>query len=267
MRLRAGSLWALSLYPEAAEGGGCLSVRRRPLARGGPPDVERAAEEAARRARAKIRRYAAANRLNRLGTLTYRGQGCHDPAALRGHLGAFFRALREELGGGAFPYLWVPQWHPGGHGLHAHFAVGRFVPRRLIERAWGHGFVHIKLLDGLPVGSGSLGEARLAARYLARYVGRDLEEERRLAGLHRYEVAQGYQPDKIECYGDSAEDVIERASGLMDGPPERIWLSSSVEGVAWAARLLGAVGLTTTCWLARVRGPNVAAWTRACRSR
>ena len=72
--------------------------------------------------------------------------------------------------------------------------------------------------------------ARLAARYLARYVGRDVEDERRLAGLHRYEVAQGFQPAKIECYGASAEDVIERASGYMGSKPERVWLSSSVEG-------------------------------------
>ena len=119
------------------------------------------------------------------------------------------------------------------------------MPRKLIERAWGNGFVHIKLLDGLPVGSGALGEARLAARYLARYVGRDLEDERRLAGLHRYEVAQGFQPAKIECYGASAEDVIERASGYMGAEPERVWLSAEYGGVAWAARLLGAVGLTT----------------------
>lgn len=133
-----------------------------------------------------------------------------------------------QLGG--FPYVWVPQWHPGGHGLHAHFAVGRFVQRQLIERSWGHGFVHIKLLDGLPVGSGTLGEARLAARYLARYVGREVEDERRLAGLHRYEVAQGFQPAKIECYGTSAEDVIERASGYMGSAPEQVWLSSGVEG-------------------------------------
>ena len=207
-----------------------MSVRRMVVETGAPPNVERASEEAARRARAKIRRYAAANRLNRLGTLTYRGEGCHDPLVLRGHLAGFFRELRDELGQGTFPYLWVPQWHPGGHGLHAHFAVGRFVPRRLIDRSWGHGFVHIKLLDGLPVGSGSLAEARLAARYLARYVGRDLEETRRLAGLHRYEVAQGFQPAKIECYGGSAEDAIERASGYMGSKPERVWLSSSVEG-------------------------------------
>lgn len=223
-------MWALSLYPDAGEGGGCLSVRRGLSVSLGPPNIERAAEEAGRRARAKIRRYAAANRLNRLGTLTYRGEGCHDPARLRDDLAGFFRELRSGVGEGRFPYVWVPQWHPGGHGLHAHFAVGRFVPRKLIERSWGNGFVHIKLLDGLPVGSGVLGEARLAARYLARYVGRHVEDERRLAGLHRYEVAQGFQPAKIECYGSSAEDVIERASGYMGSEPERVWLSSSVEG-------------------------------------
>jgi hypothetical protein len=228
--MRLEPLWALSLYPEAGEGGGCLSGAQQALPSGGPPNVERAAEEAARRARAKIRRYSAANRLNRLGTLTYRGEGCHDPIVLREHLAGFFREMRDGIDAGRFPYLWVPQWHPGGHGLHAHFAVGRFVPRRLIERSWGHGFVHIKLLDGLPVGSGALAEARLAARYLARYVGRDVEEERRLAGLHRYEVAQGFQPAKVECYGATADDVIKRASRLMGSEPERVWLSSSVEG-------------------------------------
>src|SRR5713226_940315 len=196
MRLGAESLWALSLYPEAGEGGGCLSTRRSAIPTGNRPNAARAAEEAGRRARAKIRRYAAANKLNRLGTLTYRGEGCHEPLLLREHLAGFFRELRDGLDSGRFPYVWVPQWHPGGHGLHAHFAVGRFVPRTLIARAWGHGFVHIKLLDGLPVGSGELAESRLAARYLARYVGREMEDARRLAGLHRYEVAQGFQPAK-----------------------------------------------------------------------
>jgi hypothetical protein len=194
------------------------------------PNVVRAREEAARRARGKIRRYGAANRLNRLATLTYRGEGCHDPVRLRADLAGFFRGLREGLEAAAFAYLWVPQWHPGGHGLHAHFAVGRFVPRRLIERCWGHGFVHIKLLDGLPVGSGERAEARLAARYLAGYAGRDLGDERRPPGLHRYEVAQGFQPERILVYGVSAEDVIERASQVMGAAPERVWLSSREEG-------------------------------------
>jgi hypothetical protein len=204
-------------------------VPRRALPSGGPPNQERAAEEAARRARARIRRYAAANRLNRLGTLTYRGAGCHEPLLLRQHLASFFREVRGGIGG-RLAYVWVPQWHPGGHGLHVHFAVGRYVPRRLIVRAWGRGFVHITLLSGLPVGSDARAEARLAARYLARYVGRQLDEGGRVPGLHRYEVAQGFQPAKVECYGRSAEDVIERASGYMGSPPERVWLSSSVEG-------------------------------------
>ena len=224
------SLWSFSLYPEAGEGGGSLSVRRVVVPSGGPPNVARALEEAARRARAKIRRYGAANRLNRLGTLTYRGEGCHDPLRLRADLAGFFRALRVGLEAGAFAYVWVPQWHPGGHGLHAHFAVGRFVPRGLIDRCWGHGFVHIKLLDGLPVGSGERAEARLAARYLAGYAGRELDDERRQSGLHRYEVAQGFQPEKVLCYGESAEGAIASASRVMGSSPQRVWFSSSVEG-------------------------------------
>src|SRR5579884_3034989 len=223
MRLAVESLWSFSLYPEAAEGGGSLSVRRSVASvRGGPPNVERAQEEAARRARAKIRRYGAANRLNRLGTLTYRGEGCHDPYRLRTDLGAFFRELRDGLEAGPLPYVWVPQWHPGGHGLHAHFAVGRFVPRGLVDRSWGHGFVHIKLLDGLPVGSGELGEARLCGPLFGRLRGKGSRRRAAAGGLHRYEVAQGFQPEKVLVYGVSAEDAIERASGVMGSGPERV---------------------------------------------
>ncbi|MGH7735462.1 MAG: rolling circle replication-associated protein [Gemmatimonadales bacterium] len=91
-------------------------------------------EDAARRARGKVRRYCAANRLNRLGTLTYGGEGNHDPAELRADVGGFFRRLRGSLGE-RFPYLWVPEWHKSGHGLHVHFAVGRYVGVRVIDAA------------------------------------------------------------------------------------------------------------------------------------
>jgi hypothetical protein len=127
-RLRA--FWQLNLYPDAVEAGGCL-VRPGPrVLVGGGGDPERAEAEAVRRARAKLRRYVVANRLNRLGTLTYAGEGCFDPLQLREDVGAFFKNLRPALGGQPFPYAWTSEWHPGGHGLHVHFGVGRYVSLR-----------------------------------------------------------------------------------------------------------------------------------------
>ena len=56
---------------------------------------------------------------------------------LRQDVAAFFKELRPALGGQALPYVWVPEWHPGGHGLHVHFIVGRYVRQSLIREAVG----------------------------------------------------------------------------------------------------------------------------------
>jgi hypothetical protein len=231
--------WTFSLYPSAGEAGGSLRPPVCAVGSGGRRDPERAASEAARRARGMIRRYCAGNRLNRLGTLTYAGAGCHDPREARADVAGFFQRLRADLGGEAFPYLWVPEWHPGGHGLHLHFAVGRYVKQSLIRDAWGLGIVHIKLLGDLPVGSGTLGEARLAARYLGKYAGKAVDAERP-AGLHRYEVAQGFKPVPVHLKGGSVEAVLEQASGVMGAVPAHVWHSSRAEGwqgppSCWAA--------------------------------
>ena len=53
MRLEGEPLWALSLYPEAGEGGGCLTGLRSPEPRGNRPEPGRSASEAARRARGR----------------------------------------------------------------------------------------------------------------------------------------------------------------------------------------------------------------------
>ena len=231
---RPDAEWSFSLYPDAAEGGGSFrsSVRRVPdyVSRGFALDPERAAAEAGRRARGRLRRYCAANRLNRLGTLTYRGEGCHDPQLVRAHLGEFFRALRIATGGKPLAYVWVPEWHKSGHGLHAHFAVGQFIKRQFIEQAWGHGFVHIKLLGDLPVGAGSLSEARRAAGYLSKYVAKSFADpSARVLGLHRYDVAQGFRPLPVSLSGRSAEQVIGQACDVFGARPLVEWSSSSVE--------------------------------------
>ena len=186
-----------------------------------PVSAERSGIEAARRARGQVRRYCAANRLNKLGTLTYADAGCHDPRQLRGDVAEFWRRLRGRHQR-AFPYLWTAEWHPGGHGLHVHFAVGRFIPQRWIAAAWGHGFVHIKLLGDVPAGSGSLGEARLAARYLAKYVSKAPGAG---SGLHRYEVAQGFQPRRELIEAPTASAALDLASARLQAEPTRVWWS------------------------------------------
>ena len=88
----------------------------------------------------------------------------------------------------------MPEWHPGGHGLHFHFAVGRFIHRTQIVEAWGRGYVHIKLLGEVPMGGGGIGEARTAARYFGKYVAKGIEASHDF-GRHRFDVAQGFKPE------------------------------------------------------------------------
>ena len=231
--------WVLNLYPTAGEASGCfVAVGGRRGAggvRGLAADPERAALEGARRARAFVRRYAAANGLTRFGTLTYRGEGCFDQTALRVDLAAFFRGVRAELGG-PVPYLWVPEWHKT-HGLHAHFALDRFAHQRMLERVWGHGHVSIKRLSGARAGDGSWQSARIASGYLAKYVTKtfvDAEEyKRRLFGLHRYEPAQGFKPPVKQLRGTSWADLMGEACDIMGGRWSREWFSNDVEG--WRA--------------------------------
>lgn len=218
--------WELGLFRDAAEAVGSFHSAARGVSRGGRSlEVTDSAGDAARRARGQVRRYCAANRLNRLGDVTYDGQGQWDARLLRREVGAFFRALRQRAGR-PFAYLWVPEWHSLGHGLHVHFAVGRFIPRGWIVDSWPHGFVHIKLLGDLPVGSGSLGEARANARYLAKYIGKDMGDS---AGLHRYDVARGFQPERLALTGTSADDVLGQATAVMGREPARVWRSSDME--------------------------------------
>jgi hypothetical protein len=225
--------WSLSLYPDAGEAGGCYvgASRRVPeyVVRGAAADAARSAQEAGRRARATLRRYCAANRLNRLGTLTYAGEGCHDPLQVRADVAEFFRALRTARGGKPLAYVWVPEWHKTGHGLHVHFAVGRYLPRSVIADAWGRGYVHIKLLGDMGVGSGPREEARRAAGYLSKYVAKTFADpQARALGLHRYDVAQGFKPEMVSIRGRDLGDVMGQACDVFEAAPAHVWSSFDV---------------------------------------
>ena len=144
----------------------------------------------------------------------------------------FFRALRQALGGEPLPYVWVPEWHKTDHGLHVHFAVGRFIPRGQIQSGVGSRVRAHQALSDLPVGSTTWHEARKAAGYLSKYVAKsfDGEERERALGLHRYEVGAGFP-----AAGDPARGPVGRrrclakAETVMGGPPAQSWSSDEAE--------------------------------------
>jgi hypothetical protein len=225
--------WLLKLYPGAAEAGGCFESAARHSGSGSwwepdpEPDPERCASETARRARGQLRRYCAENRLNHLWTLTYAPPFCLDPLVLRRDVRAFFRRLRSKAARD-LPYAWVPELHADRERYHVHFAVGQYVKHGWIKRAWGHGIVNVKLICDLPVGSGPREEARIAGRYLAKYVGKEFGG--RTSGLHRYEVAQGFQPPSRRLVGDTLGDVLAQAAAVMGRFPDVVWDSASDPG-------------------------------------
>jgi hypothetical protein len=207
--------WQVVLFPGAGEASAVFHSARRPQRGQGPgSDPEDAARVATRRARTKSRRYCAHNGLTRFGTLTHAGVGCWDPLDLRAEMASFFRRLRADIGR-PFPYIWVGEWHKS-HGLHAHYAMGRYVRRGAIDGAWGRGFIKIKLHGDLPSGSSGLVEARHTARYLSKYMTKSVEEV--AAGLHRYEVGQGFQPASVVFRGRSSDEVLRWAVNQMGRP-------------------------------------------------
>lgn len=229
--------WVINLYQQAGEASGSFrssSQKANPppnhqrLLEANSPESqlaqERSLEESDRRARRQIRRYCAHNKLNRLITRTYSGEGCFDQHTLRDHLAEFVRDLRRQVGSD-FPYCWVPEWHTN-HGLHAHIAVGRYIKKSLIDQAWGRGFTHIKILGDLPHGSQEMDQARLAAGYLSKYVSKSFFDERHLAGLHRYDIAQGFTPKPIKLFRPKLDEVLSLAVEKMGSPFTYIWHSN-----------------------------------------
>jgi len=227
--------WWVVVYPTAGEAvitfkRGLQTDRRTGAAWDvAPEDVpaDRALIEAVRRARGQVRRYCTANGLDRLATVTYGGSGCHDEQQVRADLGAFFRQLRRIGGTGAFAYLWVVEWHPGGHGLHAHFAIGRYLEKGLLEQAWAHGFVEIRRINAELRYASALARARVAAAYLGKYVAKGFETS---GGLHRYEVAQGFQPERWRFFAETREDAVNLCVNLRDGAIPNFSASDEWEG-------------------------------------
>lgn len=227
--------WYLNLYKGAYEATASFipTLQTRDQSNfAGAIDKTRSQEEASKRAARRIRRYCVSNGLNRLGTLTYEGEGLHDQRQLRKDIAQFFGNLRNDLGKN-FPYVWVPEWHKTHHGLHVHFAVGSYIQKSKIDNAWGRGFTHIKLITDLPAGFTKIEEARIAAGYISKYVAKSFEDTRRIERTHRYDIAQGFTPQKFVIYSETKIDAITKAIDEMGAEPSQYWDSNS--DLSWGA--------------------------------
>ena len=87
----------------------------------------------------------------------------------------------------------------------------------------GRGIVDIRRVTVRRAGDATNEAAKTTARYLAKYVGKSTDSEKAVAGNHRYEVAQGFQPRSVQFFDRSPEAVIERASAEMLGRPTYVW--------------------------------------------
>ena len=222
--------WSFRLVPDAFEGGGAWIAPRRMdrvyVGAGNAADASRSMRESGRRARTTARRYVVANRCDRMITLTYAAP-CEDRDRFVADMREFWLDLRAALGGAARPYLWVPEWHKT-HGLHAHAAVGEYVPFRLSRDVWGRRRVRIERMADAPVGRSRavVGErSRICARYLAKYFGKDFDDARRVLGRHRYDVGQGFQPESVTFTGRTREDALAQACAHMQAPADTLWFS------------------------------------------
>jgi hypothetical protein len=217
--------WRLVLYPDAGEAVASFeSAARRPRSFAVNTGGHGASEAAARRARTTVRRYCAANRLIYLWTATYGPTEAarHEPRLVRQDVRSFFRRLRQDVGR-RFPYLWTTEWHPGGHGLHVHFALGERVEHGTVRSAWRRG--HVWVTPPPRDGRSNVESARRVARYIAKYLVKDHEG---LSGQHRYDVAQGFKPVARVSFATSPGAALLLAAQEMGTAPSRYWESRDI---------------------------------------
>lgn len=188
-----GADWQTSIYEGCGEA--TVSLRyhepqgfREYVAPGEGRDPERSHREAARRARAALRRFCTAHGCSRLWTLTFATEPDDQAEAWR-EVERFRKRLERALGQ-RVPLAVALDFGEEGGRLHFHMALPRYVAKAVVERAWGLGFVDARNIKAK--GDGKRTQCRKAAAYLASYVAAD--SDRRDAGRHRYSLTRGMEP-------------------------------------------------------------------------
>ena len=107
----------------------------------------------------------------------------------------------------------------------------------------------------------------IAARYLGKYAGKAVDGERP-AGLHRYEVAQGFKPVPVVLRGPGGRGRdSSRRRTRMGSEPSHVWHSARAGWLAGVLLPVGWRGMTDRPIQSRARvGRGLRALRRGCRS-
>lgn len=143
------------------------------------------------RSRGLLMDYAREYKLCYLWTLTYKGEGQHDWDAMVDDVREFQRRFKEQYPDMA--YVIVPEWHPGGHGIHLHMGVGRFIPWQVMLFLWTDGGSHplAGTVKAPKTVKGKI-DPEHCARYLAKYVTKTLNDAVARRGAKRFYRPHGH---------------------------------------------------------------------------
>jgi len=178
---------------------------------GDPPRVLENVERSRRRAKGRLRRFAVANHLDRMATLTYSDE--YLPAsraeAVRDYH-EFVRRLREVYGRRAL--VRVIERGSLRDRRHHHVALGFYIPKAQLAALWGRGFVDVRQFRR------RRRDGRSASRQVASYISAYIDKQPEAGpGEHRYEPTEGFSPRRVTVYGPSADDVYRELIRRMGG--------------------------------------------------
>ncbi len=208
---------------------------------GRSPNPERNRQRAQTRAKGEIRRKCLAIGTDHLVTLTYRAN-VQDRTRVLEDLERLRRMLSRA--GAAIPYVAVLECQKRG-AIHPHIAVRGFQDMRLLRRCWykivgnGQGQVNVKgpRPGSLPV---------KLARYLSKYISKELEALPRTVGEHRYFCSLG-----INVPTERFEIVLARPSEGVEGEIVALMLKEAVRRLGVHSNIMQWLGEGGACgWIA-----------------
>lgn len=194
--------------------------------------LRRSKQRSIKRARTRSRRYAVHNKLHILWTLTYRpgSPGLHSRSLCKKDAATFVKELQRKLG--RFPFFYVAERHPDGHGWHIHLLIGRWVSWPVVAGIWHQGQVDVVdlALEHRRSGMTMNQAVKQAASRGSMYCAKQWSDEDRPRADHLYEVGQGFAPKPIEGEASTLADALTTVFGFFGHrQPDSVWDSNQAE--------------------------------------